>query len=57
MGRAAGILGVSVARVPRRPVCSFIDKVKKDPKHAYWQGNKLAVAQMKWAFAIAGDES
>ena len=34
---------------------AFIASVKKDPKHGYWQGNKLALAQMKWAYAIAGE--
>ena len=34
---------------------AFIDKVKKDPKHGYWHGSKLALAQMKYAYAIAGN--
>src|SRR5229473_1993385 len=34
---------------------AFIAAVKKDSKHGYWKGNKLALAQMRWAYAIAGE--
>jgi hypothetical protein len=33
---------------------AFIDRVNADAKHPYWQGDRLALSQMKWAYAIVG---
>jgi hypothetical protein len=34
---------------------AFLDKMLKDPKSEYWKGSKKALAQVKYAYALAGD--
>jgi len=51
------LMGAATVGTTRAQARAFIDKVKKDPKHGYWHGSKLALAQMRFAFTLAGEDA
>jgi hypothetical protein len=51
------LMGAATVGTTRAQARAFIDKVRSNPKHPYWQGQKLAVAQMRFAFMLAGEDA